>query len=392
MKLLLYTHEFPPFLGGLATTSTKLSKGISESDIDIVVLAPGYSSEDRDIDIKLPYKVIRIPSLGKKWVKKIPFVEIILGWIYLLKALESEKPDSVLFITEEAEVVGGLLPSYNFKPIVRIAGSGITTCFYGNNFFKRLMRYPMKRLYVNAAMIIAVSNNTKELIQSVGVPEQKIEVVYNGVENYMLSEEHDINAINEIRETYGISQDDKVLVTIARVLPRKGQDTVIKALPTVLGDFPSLKYLIVGDGRYREKFSDLAKESGVSDNVIFTGGVSHDEAINYFDLCDIFIMPNRFWNNKIEGLPNALIEASARSKPVIAGNHGGSKEAVINNETGFLVDPENTDDVARAIVSILKDKKLGLEMGKLGRENIIDKHTEQAMITNYISAIQKASQ
>ena len=392
MKLLLYTHEFPPFLGGLATTSTKLSKGISESDIDIVVLAPGYSSKDSEIDIKLPYKVIRIPSLGKKWVKKIPFVEIILGWIYLLKALESEKPDSVLFITEEAEVVGGLLPSYNFKPIVRIAGSGITTCFYGNNFFKRLMRYPMKRLYDNTAMIIAVSNNTKELIQSVGVPEQKIEVVYNGVENYMLSEEHDINAINEIRETYGISQDDKVLVTIARVLPRKGQDTVIKALPTVLGDFPGLKYLIVGDGRYREKFSDLAKELGVSDNVIFTGGVSHDEAINYFDLCDIFIMPNRFWNNKIEGLPNALIEASARGKPVIAGNHGGSKEAVINNETGILVDPESTDDVARAIGSILKDKKLGLEMGKLGRENIIEKHTEQAMITNYISAIQKASQ
>ncbi len=392
MKLLLYTHEFPPFLGGLATTSTKLSKGISEADIDIVVLAPGYSSEDRNIDMKLPYKVIRIPSLGRKWVKKIPFVEIILGWIYLLKALKSEKPDSVLFITEEAEVVGGLLPSYNFKPIVRIAGSGITTCFYGNNFFKRLMRYPMKRLYDNAAMVIAVSNNTKELVQSVGVPEQKIDVVYNGVENYMLSEEHDINAINEIRETYGISQDDKVLVTIARILPRKGQDTVIKALPTVLGDFPGLKYLIVGDGRFREKFSDLAKELGVSDNVIFTGGVSHDEAINYFDLCDIFIMPNRFWNNKIEGLPNALIEAGARGKPVIAGNHGGSKEAVINNETGFLVDPESTDDVARAIVSILKDKKLGLEMGKLGRENIIDKHTEQVMITNYISAIHKASQ
>ena len=391
MKLLLYTHEFPPFLGGLATTSTKLSKGISESDIDIVVLAPGYSSEDRDIDMELPYKVIRIPGLGKKWVKKISFVEIILGWIYLLKALESEKPDSVLFITEEAEVVGGLLPSYNFNPVVRIAGSGITTCFYGNNFLKRLMRYPMKRLYDNAAMIIAVSNNTKELIQSVEVAEQKIEVVYNGVEDYMLSEEPNIKAINEIRESYGISQDDKVLATIARVLPRKGQDTVIKALPTVLRDFPDLKYLIVGDGRYREKFSDLAEELGVSGNVIFTGGVSHDRAINYLDLCDIFIMPNRFWNNKIEGLPNALIEASARGKPVIAGNHGGSVEAVINSETGFLVDPESAGDVANAILSILKDEKIGLEMGKLGRENIIEKHTEQGMITNYISAIQKAS-
>jgi len=392
MKLLLYTHEFPPFLGGLATTSTKLSRGIAESDTDVVVLAPGYSTEDNSIDKELPYNVIRIPWLGKKWVKKIPLLEIILGWIYLLKALESENPDSVVFITEEAEVVGGLLPSYNFNPIVRIAGSGITTCFYGNNFFKRLMRFPMKRLYDNAAMVIAVSNNTKELVQSVGVPENKIEVVYNGVENYMLSEERDVKAINEIKNKYGISDEGKVLVTIARVLPRKGQDTVIKALPTVLKEYSELKYIVIGDGRYKEKFSDLAKELGVSDKVIFTGGVSHDEAINYFDLCDIFIMPNRFWNNKIEGLPNALIEASARGKPLIAGNHGGSKEAVINNETGFLVDPESVDDVARAILLILKDEKLGPEMGKLGRENIINKHTEQAMITNYISAIRKASQ
>lgn len=392
MKLLIYTHEFPPFLGGLATTSRKLARGISQSDMDIVVLAPAYSSEDSIIDAELTCKVTRIPGLGKKWVKKIPFLEIVLGWICLLQTLSKEQPDSVIFITEEAEVVGGLLPLYNFNPIVRIAGSGITTCFYGRNFFKRLMRFPMKRLYDKAVKIIAVSNNTKELIQSVGVPEDKIEVVYNGVEDYMLSKEADVEAINRIRDRYGILEADKVLVTVARVLPRKGQDTVIKALPRVLTEFPDLKYLIVGDGRYRDKFSDLAKEIDVSDNVIFTGGVSHDETISYFDLCDIFIMPNRFWNNKVEGLPNALIEASARSKPLIAGDHGGSKEAVINNKTGILVNPESADDVAHAILSILRDEKTGLEMGKLGRENIINQHTELTMIANYISAIKRASQ
>ena len=103
-------------------------------------------------------------------------------------------------------------------------------------------------------------------------------------------------------------------------------------------------------------------------------------------------MPNRFWNNKVEGLPNALIEAGARSKPLIAGDHGGSKEAVINNKTGILVNPESADEVAHAILSILRDEKTGLEMGKLGRENIINKHTELAMIANYISAIKRASQ
>ena len=391
MKILIYTHEFPPFLGGLATTSFKLSNGMAESEMDVVVLAPAYSSEDGNVDKKLPCRVIRVPGLGNKWIKKIPIIETIMGWIYLLKTVNKESPDSVLYITEEAEVVGGLLPTFNFKPIVRIAGSGITTCFYGKNFFKRLLRYPMKRLYDNASMIIAVSNNTKELVESVGVPEKQIEVVYNGVEDYMLTKEPDTAAINKIRKKYDIKDQDKVLITVARVLPRKGQDTVIKALPLVLEEFSNLKYLIVGEGRYKEKFTELAQELRVSENVIFTGGIKHEEAVNFIDLSDIFIMPNRYWNNKIEGLPNALIEASARGKPLIAGDHGGSKEAVRNNQTGLLVDPQSVQEVAQAIIAILKDDDLAMKMGASGREHIRKFHTEEAMIANYISAINKVA-
>ena len=390
MKILIYTHEFPPFLGGLATTSFKLSKGIGSSGIETVVLAPGYSLKDKTVDETLNCKVIRIPGLGAKWVKKIPFFGTVLAWIYLFHTVISEKPDSVLFITEEAEVVGGLLPAFNFKAIVRIAGSGITTCFYGEKFFKRILKYPMMRLYSHARMIIAVSNNTKELVQSVGVPEEKIEVVYNGVEDYMLTQKVDSSAVNKLRKEYGV--EDKVLLTVARVLPRKGQDTVIKALPEVLKEFPELKYLIVGEGRYKEKFAELATEIGVSKNVIFTGGVAHDETINFFDLSDIFIMPNRYWNNKIEGLPNSLIEASARGKPLIAGDHGGSKEAVQHTISGLLVDPESVEDVAQAIITILKDEELAQNMGASGRENILKNHTEESMIANYISAIERASQ
>jgi len=391
MKILIYTHEFPPFLGGLATTSYKLAKGIA-STTEVVVLAPSYSSNDKAVDQSLPCKVVRVPGLGNKWVKKIPFLELFLGWIFLIKTLINEKPDTVLFITEEAEVIGGLLSFFSFNPVVRIAGSGITTCFYGNKLAKRILRFPMRRLYDKSKMIIAVSNSTKELVQSVGVPEEKIEVLYNGVENYMLTKEPDLVAVDKLRGKYGIGDEDKVLLTVARVLPRKGQDTVIKALPIVLKEFTRLKYIIVGEGRYRAQFLELAREKNVSENVIFTGGVKHEETINFFDMTDIFIMPNRYWNNKVEGLPNALIEASARGVPLIAGDHGGSKEAVRNNLTGLLVNPESVEDVARAILEILNDEKRALEMGKSGKEAVTKYHTEEGMIRNYISAINKAVQ
>jgi len=387
MKVLIYTHEFPPYLGGLATTSYKLARGISESGIELAVLAPSYGPEDKSDDRNLGARVIRIPAVGSGWIRFIPFLDILIGSLYLMMTLRREKPDIVLFITEEAEAAGGLLPCFSFKPVVRVAGSGITTCFYGKKPGKKLMRFPMKRLYDHSDLVIAVSNNTKELIQSVGVPEGKIRVLYNGVEEEFISNKSCPVRITEIRKRYRIPDDSKVLVTVARVLPRKGQDTVIKALSHVLGEFPNLVYLVVGEGRYKDKFKELADETGVSENVIFTGGVAHNEVVDFIDLSNIIIMPNRYWNNKIEGLPNALLEASARGKPVIAGNHGGSVEAVEDGVTGILTDPESVRDVADSLLSLLRDPEKAHLMGENGRKRVLQTHTQQAMIDNYVRAL-----
>lgn len=387
MKVLIYTHEFPPFLGGLATTSYKLAKGISESGIEVAVLAPSYGTEDKSVDSNLGARVIRIPAVGSGWIKVVPFLDILIGCLYLIRTLRREKPDLVLFITEEAETAGGLLPFYSFKHVVRVAGSGITTCFYGNKPSKKLMRFPMKRLYDHSDLIIAVSNNTKELLQSVGVPEDKIKVLYNGVEEEFISKKPCPSRIAAIRKRFGIPEASTVLITVARVLPRKGQDTVIKALSDVLGEFPNLVYLVVGEGRYKDKFKDLADEMGVSENVIFIGGIPHDEVVDFIDLSNIFIMPNRYWNNKIEGLPNALLEASARGKPVIAGNHGGSVEAVEDGATGLLTDPENVREVADSLLSLLRAPEKARLMGENGRKRVLQTHTQQAMIDSYVRAL-----
>lgn len=390
MKVLVYTHEFPPFLGGLATTSYKLAKGFSDSGLNTLVLAPGYGAGDKEVDESLSLRVFRIPSLGRRWVKLIPFLETVLGWLYLTSTLRREKPDIVLFITEEAETVGGLLPFFPFKPVVRVAGSGITTAFYGQKIGKKIMRYPMLRLYDRSNLIIAVSENTKELIESIGVDGDKIRVIYNGVEDRMLTEPESPERLGLLRERLGITGTDKVIITVARVLPRKGQDTVIRALPEVISEFPGIKYLVVGEGRYTDKFKELAREMNVSESVIFTGGVRHEDTLDYYDLSDIFVMPNRYWNNKIEGLPNSIIEASARAKPVVAGNHGGSIEAVRDGVTGLLVDPESVEDTAHALLSLLRDEKTAHSMGVKGREKVIESHTEKSMIESYASAIKEA--
>ncbi len=387
MKVLIYTHEFPPFLGGLATSSFKIVKGISEAGLRVIALVPGYSSQDREIDKSLNCKIIRIPFLGKSLVKKTPLMEYIFGCIFFSRTVAKERPDVVLFITEEAEAVGGLFPSFSFKPLVRVAGSGITTCFFSNDLSKRLLRFPLRRLYQNSKRIVAVSHSTRELLENIGISGDKIEVIYNGVEKYMIDQKPNKQNLEQLKNKLGIGNTDKVLLTVARILPRKGQDMVIRALPKVKEKYPRLKYIVVGEGRYKELFRKLVEEEKLKENVIFTGGVSHEKIIDYYDSCDIFIMPNRPWNNKVEGLPNALLEASARGKPTIAGDHGGSKEAIKHGLTGYLVNPLSAEEIADAITTLLDNEEKAQSMGKNGKEMIERHFTEEIMIDNFLKLI-----
>ena len=392
MKVLLYSHEFPPFLGGLATSSMKLVKGISSYSHEVIAVVPSYDSTQKSIDADLDSKVYRIPFLGNKIVKSIPFLQQIIGFFALLYFILREKPEIVLFVTEEAESVGGMVSRFvKFKSVVRVAGSGILTCFKGDKLTKTLLKYPMGLLYKKSERIIAVSNYTKSLLEDIGVDDSKISVVYNGVNEDLLGKQKNSENIAKLKSTLGINEEDKVIVTIARVLPRKGQDYVIKALPKVLEKIPNVKYLVVGEGKYKNAFKELSQQLNIEENVIFTGGVNNSDIIDYLDLSDLFIMTNREWNNKVEGLPNAIIEASSRGLPVIAGNHSGSREAVVNGETGFLVDSRNIDEISDAIIEILSDNNKRDDFGSNGRNFVINQFRESMMIENYVNVIQEVA-
>lgn len=385
MKILIYTHEYPPFLGGLATTSYKLIRGLSKKDdLEIFILAPSYGAGDESVDKEHGEKIVRVPILRSKIAKFIPILYYLISSIFFYISLKKIKPDLVLFITEEAEATGGFVSYFcDFTSIARVAGSGITTCFLGNKPFKKLLKYPIARLYKISKKIIAVSNYSKDLLLQVGVDGEKITVINNGISEQLISKSTDNKKLNKIKKTYSIKTDEKILVTIARILPRKGQDNVIRALKLAEDELGDFRYLIVGTGRYETQFKELARSLGLEDKVIFTGGVDHGEIIHYLDLCDLFIHANRFWNNKVEGLPNAVLEASARAKPVIVGNDSGSIESVIDGKTGFLVDSESPEQIAQAILKILSDPGLAQTMGKNGKQMIVQRFTEEEMIENY---------
>src|SRR3989337_2223883 len=392
MKVLIYTHEFPPFLGGLATTSFKLGKGISEAGLEVTVLAPQYSSQDMDLDKYSNFRVVRMGKLTRNHGIPSPIKEA-AGFLSLVKVLPEVKPDVVFFITREAHSAGGLLPNLPFKVIVRVAGYEAFRYLLGKKISNRVLGLPMRRLYMKAYKIISPSLSTKELLEKAGIPVDKIDVIYNGVNTSMLSQKPNLRILEGLRSKLKIKSGEKVVLTVARLVPGKGQDAVIRALPKVMNDRNGFKYLIVGEGGYKKKLKELSEKEGVSSKVIFAGPVPQSEVINFYDLCDVFVMPNRTIKTaaNIEGLPNVVLEAASRGKPAITGVPGGAKEVIDNGETGYVVNGGNIDEIAKCILDLLNDETKARNFGARGRQRIEKIFTEEKMIDSYLEVIKACS-
>ncbi|MFG2646490.1 glycosyltransferase family 4 protein [Streptomyces sp. NPDC048436] len=172
-----------------------------------------------------------------------------------------------------------------------------------------------------------------------------------------------------VRARLGLS-DRPVVVCVSRLVPRKGQDTLILAMPRILAGAPEAVLLIVGGGPYEKELRKLAAETGVSDSVRFTGAVPWAELPAHYGAGDVFAMPCRTRRGglDVEGLGIVYLEASATGLPVVAGDSGGAPDAVLDGETGWVVRGGSPEDAADRIVTLLGDAELRARMGERGRE------------------------
>lgn len=165
----------------------------------------------------------------------------------------------------------------------------------------------------------------------------------------------------------------KILLTVGRMDASermKGVDDVIRALPGVLKKVPNAFYIVVGEGDDIPRLQALAKEVGVERNLFFTGSLTDGELVEYYDACDIFVMPSRS-----EGFGLVFLEAMASGKPVIAGSYGGASDIVIENSTGFLVNHGDMEKLEERITRLLLDKDLCQRMGEAGRLRVKENFT-----------------
>jgi phosphatidylinositol alpha-1,6-mannosyltransferase len=160
---------------------------------------------------------------------------------------------------------------------------------------------------------------------------------------------------------------DPVLLTVGRLVKKKGHETVLCSLPLVLKKFPNLRYLIVGDGPERIHLEETVRQSGLAKTVTFVGNIPHAELGDYYRSADIFCMVNQSdKSGDIESFGMVFIEANAAGKPVVGGRSGGTAQSIVDGETGLLCEPGDVAQTASCLLLLLRNADLRARMGKAG--------------------------
>jgi phosphatidylinositol alpha-1,6-mannosyltransferase len=349
MKLLLLTLEFPPQTGGIATYLATLCANAPEK-ADVAVIASRLAN-NMTFDVNAGYPIHR-RSLETKW--------LFPRW---LKSFFSALPFIVKFRPKYL-AVSHLLPMGYVALMLRIyTGTPYIVFTHGTdilharvNGWKRRM---MRMLLHKASLVIANSVYTKELLAEEGI--DHAEVITPCTPACSFSSDRERTNTDQI----------PVLLSVGRLVPRKGFDTMIAALAAVRREIPNVRYVIIGDGPDRDRLEKLAREQGVNDIVEFAGRV--EDLGPHLRKASVYVHPARSTQFDVEGFGIAIIEASAAGLPVIVGASGGAIETVIDGKTGVLVDSADPAAFAVQVVALLNDPKRAREMGEAGRRWVSDK-------------------
>jgi phosphatidylinositol alpha-1,6-mannosyltransferase len=356
---LLITEDFPPKEGGLQSLAYELARNLHLLDGPITVLARKATRRNRIFDHRLSFPVWRMG--GHDWSR---YGHVYVAY-YLAKFLLTQGIKPVVYATHwKVGLVPALLaPLTGMKVLIGAHGMEIL------KETKRLRQRLIRLAYCRAHRGMAVSQYTRHALIRLGVPPEKVAFVPNGVDVEVFRPREKL--IPLVRR-YGL-EDKKVILTLARLVPRKGQDQVIRALPQVLQEVPNVVYLLAGEGGDEARLRTLVRSLGLAHRVHFTGYVPSEQLVDYYNLADVYIMTSREIGETgdVEGFGITFLEASACQVPVIGGRSGGIPNAVVDGDTGILVDPEDTDQIASALLRVLTDELYARRLGREGRRRVV---------------------
>jgi phosphatidylinositol alpha-1,6-mannosyltransferase len=356
LRTLLVTNDFPPRPGGIQNYLNSLAHRLPAEDL--VVYAPSWESSSgshREFDAAAPFEVVRHPT-----PLMLPTPDVLRRAKSIMRARECE---AVWF--------GAAAPLALLGHSLRDEGARrIVACTHGHEVGWSMLpvaRQALHRIGETTDVVTYVSKYTRSRVAAAFGPMAGLEHLPSGVDPDVFRP--DPGGREEIRRRHGLT-DRPTVVCVSRLVPRKGQDMLVRALPRLRERVPGTVLLLVGGGPYRVRLMELARSHGVAEHVVFTGSVPWEELPAHYAAGDVFAMPARTRGKglDVEGLGIVYLEASATGLPVVAGRSGGAPETVLDEVTGHVVDGRNLDQLVDTLSPLLADPVRARRMGQAGRE------------------------
>lgn len=359
-SILLITSTWPPHVGGAENYLFQIYRRLP--NVELVVVT-SQIRDDFTFDSGQIWRTIRVPReyFIAYWHGRRGRLNVLtqLGRII--------RENNIDLVVTGFAFPDGLI-AWMLKQVFRIP---YIIHFYGLDFLAPMNYGPWERskvvqIFQNADQLIGCSNYSRDKVIEVGVEPSKVHSVLPGVDSQRF---HPVGLQERlfIRRKLALPEDAPILLTVSRLVPRKGHDSVLRSLPHLIREYPNLLYLIVGQGGHQETLQALVEENNLSDHVRFIGEITDSELPVIYQAADLFVMPNRDINGDVEGFGIVFIEASASGIPVIGGASGGTRDAIAEGISGFLVSPINTNEITDCVLRLLSNQALASEIGRNGR-------------------------
>lgn len=399
VRCLLVASTFTPIHGGSAVVYENLCRYMPAGSVRVLSASTSYQNcqeipgwREHDASQSFPVERIRLlrpammPPPANKLVSlwRLLAQDLPLYAKVLHKAARMVRQHDINLVCIGELVTGSWLgivlkKLFGCKLVIYVHGEEITTRTDGRLGQKR------KQFLLAADKIVAVSSFTCDAMSALGVPPASMVLIQNGVDidRFTPGEREP-----ELIARHGL-QGKQVILTVGRLVSRKGADMAVRAMKQVVARRPGVHYLIVGEGEIKAELEQLIASEGLQQWVTLVGKVSDDDLLRYLRLCDLFLMPNRTMpDGDTEGFGLVFREANACRKPVIGGRAGGVVEAVEDGVSGLLVDGNKPDEIAAAVERILGDPALANELSA-GGYSLAREHSTKAVAHKFLRTCER---
>jgi len=289
-------------------------------------------------------------------------------WAYRFRQLLKQEQVDVIHAHEfDANVQGAFVAALSGIPVV-------ATVHGKNYFYEKLRRRLAYRWVSRQATMVAVSENLKEfIVEQVNISRDRIKVVYNGVDAVPPCDQTDVE---QCRRELGIPEQDQIVGVVGNLYPVKGHQYLIDAIPTVLKTCPNTSFIFAGRGQLEPELKDRVHRLELSQCVHFLG--LRQDIPRILAMLNVFVLPSLS-----EGLSMAILEAMSASKPVVATQVGGNTELVLDQQTGYIVPPRDSQALASRLVTLLTNRQLAAQFAEKGKQRAEGQFSLGTMVRTY---------